>query len=579
MSIKTKILTWFFLLGIIPAILIGVYYGFQSERLIEKKVLSMSAGSARQTITGINDRILYIEKTLNTSIQNDAIMETLDRLSKQDVVTRTFEEQKIANHFNAVAYNNPYVRSIALLPNETETVVYGEDTALDNRSEFIRFFLGDEFRESKVYKDITRNPNKMSWTMVQSKDEQYICLVKNFSYFLYAKPLGVIVFIIDSNAFEDYLRLQSQDVSSYVLTQENINITTMDKQVTQIEEQRKQEMDGISITETKSDFIMQGLLSNGWKYENIISKRYLYEDIHKTRSNIYFFIMVTSIIFLAVALMMSSSIGNRIKKLIRKFRRLETGDFTVDVVLTGKDEMVTLETSYNKMLVRLAQVIDQSYVYQLEKKEAQLIALQYQINPHFLYNILEVINSMAATNQSQKVCEVTQNLGKLYRYNMNSSNKHHITLRDEIANVENYVYLQNIQMSDRLKLFYDIEEAAWSCELIQFVLQPIAENSIKHGFAGRSDICCMEITAHITEDHMLNIEITDDGKGIEPDRLKMINQELDSKEDYLYGKKIGIGLRNVHARIRLEYGMEYGVILYSEVGNGTVVNINIPIKN
>lgn len=576
MSIRAKILIWFSLFGIIPAVLIGIFYGYRSERSVENKVLDMSTSIAGQTMLAINDRISYIEKSLNTSIQNDVIMDILDKLPQQDVVTRSFDERKIAKHFNAVVFNNPYLQSIAVVPNETQTMVYGTGTAQDRMSEHVRYFMDEKFRETELYREIGKTPNGMEWAILQTEVGNKICLVKNFSYFLYAKPMGVIVFIIDPVTFEDYLLSPPAGTSSMLVTSDNMDIGTMRPTLQKIPQGLSSEQAGVLLTEDADSFTVWASLSNGWRYSNIIPKDYLYGDIRETRANIFFFVLLTSLVFLTMAVAVSVSIGNRMNILINKFKRLETGDFTVDTVLSGGDELVTIEKSYNNMLTRLALLIDQSYVYKLEKKEAQLTALQYQINPHFLYNVLEIINSMAAVHQAEDIREVTQCLGRLYRYNMNSLTSKTTTLEDELRHIENYIYLQNIQMSGRLEVFYDIDEEARQCAVIRFILQPIVENAIKHGFSEKSGVCCLEISARIENESVLHVEVTDDGVGMDKETLGILQAELSGQEDGTKERKSGIGIRNVNARIRLKYGQGYGLSIRSEERGGTVVAIVLP---
>ncbi len=575
MGIRTKILFWFSLFGVIPAILIGVYYGYQSERSIERKVLDMSLDSARQTMTAINDRILYIEKSLHTSIQNDVVMETLDALPHQDVVTSSFEERKIAKHFNAVAFNSPYVKSIALVPLNSDTIVYGEGTSLDRMSAYVRFFLDEEFRQTPLYRKISKAPNQMEWAVLQIGGEPQICLVKSFSYFLYAKPMGTIVFVVDAGAFEDYI-LSSSGVNSFIVTSDNMDLHTMQPATDAFADDTP---DGqqVLLREGAAEFTVHAPLSNGWRYGSVISKDYLYEDIRQTRTNTFFFVILTSAVFLVMAFFTSISIGNRINCLIKKFQRLETGDFTVDTVLSGNDEMVMIEKGYNQMLTQLSQLIDQNYVYKLEKQEALLTALQYQINPHFLYNILEVINSMAAVRQAEDIREVAQSMGRLYRYNMNSSKDMPTTLGDELTHIQNYTHLQNIQMSGRLQVFCDVQEAARSCHVIRFILQPVVENAIKHGFVGKSGMCCIEISAAIVQEQLC-VVVADDGNGISEETLEGIRRALSGQEDGSCAHSGGIGLKNVNARIRLRYGPAYGVTIESELGGGTRITLLLPAR-
>ncbi len=573
MSIRLKLIIWFSLLGVVPAILIGIYYGYHSERSIEQKVLTTSLNSVAQTATAIDDRLLYIEKSLTTALQNEVILEMMDTLPQMDVVTRTLEERKIAKHFNAVAFNSPYVKSIAIIPKQRSTTVYGEGTGVDSMSEYTRFFADEKFRENSMYQQILDSPNKMFWTVLTTGSERKICLFKSITYFLYARQIGVAAFIIDEDAFRDYALADDSGMSSFLTTPEQIDLQTMQPAEQNTLQKGSQKL---LMTEMQDSFVVQTPLTNGWTYGNVISKDYLYSDLRQTRKNIFRIVALIATVFFCMAGAASFALGNRIKKLLHKFRRLEQGDFTADNVLTGHDELADIEKGYNKMLGRLSHTIDQNYIAQIEKKEAELTALQYQINPHFLYNILEVINSMALVHHTPDVAEVAQCMGRLYRYNMTPSREGTTILDDELHLIEDYIYLQNIQFSGRLCVFYDVQDATRRCNVIKFILQPVVENAIAHGFKDKSGTCCIEISAEITPQGDLKIEVADDGVGMSEQTLQKLREGLLRQEHGPRGRSEGIGLKNVHARLCLYYGEDYGLKIQSGAGTGTTVTLLLP---
>lgn len=561
MKIRVKIILLFVVVGIVPSVFFGIFFADISEKEIQNKVSAMSDTSTSQTVHALNDRVSYLERIVNMSVQNEVIMESLDKLPTYDLVSRLFEENKIAKHFNAVAYNNDYIKSIILMPNNYSIQTYGAGISETVPAEEILYFKLEAFDFLNKY---NTELNQIKWFLVNTGTKTEICVVKKFSYFLYAKPMGTIVFIVDKSIFEDYLSQDANGMISYLTTEEGIDITSSKK--VELSENMKNQLTSQTVN----------TLDNQWNYHSMISNDYLYREIRITRNNTLILTGIISVILVAISLYISFSISIHLKVLINKFKRLETGDFTVDEVLHGKDEFHVLECRYNEMLVRLKSTIDVNYIYQLEKREAELRALQYQINPHFLYNALEIINAMASLERTSEIKEITSCLGRLFRYNMNHTNNGLVYLEEELLHIQNYLYIHNIQLSGRLELQIEADEEVRSFFVVKFLLQPIVENCIQHGFENQMGNCKMRIQVHYEEkEEKISICIMDSGEGMESETLlnlqKMLAKESRPEQEDGYG----IGLKNVNDRIKLYYGSQYGLTIESEKGRGTVVTITI----
>lgn len=217
------------------------------------------------------------------------------------------------------------------------------------------------------------------------------------------------------------------------------------------------------------------------------------------------------------------------------------------------------------------------------KKQAQYLALQNQINPHFLYNSLEGIRGEAITAGMNNVAEMTEALATFFRYII-SNMEHLVTLEDELSNIENYYIIQQYRFGERLNLIVECEEEdkaeIMKYRLPKLTLQPIVENSIFHGIErkmGRGNICIkLETTLN-----RLIITVSDNGLGIAEERLRELNEKLNTQSfDYVSPgseKKGGIAIINVNNRIKLLFGEEYGINIYSTVNVGTDVEITLPL--
>ena len=243
-----------------------------------------------------------------------------------------------------------------------------------------------------------------------------------------------------------------------------------------------------------------------------------------------------------------------------------------------------LNEEEQNMLRRFYSLLDKSELITVSKKKSEYLALQNQINPHFLYNTLEGIRAEALIAGVDSIAEMTEALATYFRYTISQVNNL-VTLEEELANVENYYYIQQFRFGSKLdlRIRYDCEdeEEALMCQLPKLTLQPIVENSIYHGLEQKIEKGHLDIKITMTDKHLI-IMISDDGVGMEKGQVKAMNEKLralrleeeDSEET---GKRGGIAVKNVNNRIKLLFGEEYGIYIYSQPDVGTDVEITLPI--
>lgn len=214
-------------------------------------------------------------------------------------------------------------------------------------------------------------------------------------------------------------------------------------------------------------------------------------------------------------------------------------------------------------------------------RQAQYLALQNQINPHFLYNTLESIRGEALIEGLSSVAEMTEALAKFFRYTITKV-ENLVTVEEELENCETYFQIQKYRFGDRLNLQINYREEEreeiMGCKIPKLTLQPIVENSIIHGTELKIDSGNIEINLERTQKRLI-IHILDDGAGIDEDTLLKLNKKIRGGFSQPSGEvKGGIALTNVNNRIQLIYGEEYGIYVYSMPGWGTDVEVNVPLE-
>lgn len=270
-------------------------------------------------------------------------------------------------------------------------------------------------------------------------------------------------------------------------------------------------------------------------------------------------------IFLSVllAFLVSRSISKPVHQLAVAMGRVEEGDLSVRIKSSRDDEIGLLNKRFNIMTEQIHNLLDEMKEEQAQLRIAERKALQAQINPHFLYNTLNTIKSIAKLEGVGKITEIVTRLGKLLR-NTIDSNREMVTLQESAELIEDYLAIQRIRFGDRLDFNIDIPESLNNFLLPKLILQPIVENAVIHGLEGKVGKGTISVTASVRQGTLL-IEIVDDGEG-----MSRLWSSHDSPEDE------GIGLSNVHKRLQLLFGNSAGLEISSSPGAGTTVRIVIP---
>lgn len=215
----------------------------------------------------------------------------------------------------------------------------------------------------------------------------------------------------------------------------------------------------------------------------------------------------------------------------------------------------------------------------LQQKQAEYLALQNQINPHFLYNTLEAIRADALLADCEDIAETTEALATFFRYTI-SDVQESVTFSDELDNVENYFIIQRCRFGDKLSLELEMEnEQLLEARMPKLILQPLVENAVVHGLEDKIDQGTVRIVVE-NSDRVLFLRVRDDGTGISEEQVERLNEQFsrnDRSDRPLEPRRGGIALRNVNSRIRLMFGDDYGLRIFSAKGVGTECCVTLPL--
>ena len=308
----------------------------------------------------------------------------------------------------------------------------------------------------------------------------------------------------------------------------------------------------------------------GWKLVGVTPSAALGVDGIKFR----FFVLFVADLFLFLLAMInafiSDKISNPIKSLDGSVREIESGNLDVEIVPSGSYEVEHLGKSIKNMLGRIKVLMSDLVDEHNAKRKSEFDTLQSQINPHFLYNTLDIIVWMIENENSDKAVNIVTALAKFFRISL-SKGKNIITVKDEVEHVRNYLMIQNMRFKNRFEYSIDVDEEVLSYSSLKLMLQPLVENAIYHGMEfmdgdGEIDVKVFK------EDDSLYFTITDNGLGMSEDMVETL-----LSKDFVPSKKgSGIGVKNVNERIKLYFGSEYGLKVESEPDEGTKITIHLP---
>ncbi|WP_138495897.1 cache domain-containing sensor histidine kinase [Paenibacillus pinistramenti] len=285
---------------------------------------------------------------------------------------------------------------------------------------------------------------------------------------------------------------------------------------------------------------------------------------------IFRFLIIAIALVLLVSILVSYKIAQPIRKLERSVKRIENGDFRALVPVSGPYEVEQLFKRFNLMLRRVRELMDQIIHEQEAKRKSELDVLQAQINPHFLYNTLNAMTRLAEMGRSDEVVTTITSLSKFFRISLSKGNNI-IPLRDELEHVRHYLVIQKIRFKNKFEFEIEATDEALSCTCLKLILQPLAENAVYHGIEYLAETGHIRITAEVCGDQLV-IRLSDNGIGMTEEVLEgILSGRKRSK-----GSGSGVGVHNVHERIRLYYGADYGLHYESELEEGTTITITLP---
>ena len=325
---------------------------------------------------------------------------------------------------------------------------------------------------------------------------------------------------------------------------------------------------------TRQTVVTKTVGYTGWKLVGVIKGTGISLNMLKTRLFIVFVILLIIFIVILINSYISFRVTNPIRELEKSVKALEEGNLDADIYMGGSYEVQHLGKSVQDMKFRIKGLMQDIVSEHEEKRKSEFDSLQAQINPHFLYNTLDIIVWQIENEKQSEAVHTVTALARFFRLSLGKG-KNIVTVRDEIDHVKNYLMIQHMRFKNKFDYEFDIAEDVLELPSLKLMLQPLVENAIYHGMEFMDGDGMITVKAWRKEDE-LYLSVADNGLGMTEDKVEMI---LTGKSTSGNGRGSGIGVKNVNERIKLYFGEAYGLTIDSEPDEGTTVIIHLPAKD
>ena len=580
-SMRVKLFASFFLLIFIPIIVLTVFAAYRSTAIIQEQSMEIARLYLQQTENEMESE-LYKIATVSSSVAQTA--EVHEVLEKQNTGISFSEEYDDMNELYKT------IESTRALQNLYQIRLFISDSFTHSRSNYITYPLSsvsdtDWYHQLvEQYQTQTLLPPSTFQPPLSEPQEVLSVVTLIRSRKDITRILGVVsVDVLKSDLIDILQRNNYAEQSAAYLVDENLNIVCGANSTFPVSEadlaaqlQQMRDTFGASSGVSTAGNAVYGLsapIFDGWRIFTVASMGNLLSPVLDLRDQMILLTVIISIIAFCLSYLYARYSTRRIKTLAEQVRRVENGDLSVSCIVDSEDEIGELQNSFNFMVRRISLLVDERYNLGKNLKDMELRALQAQINPHFLYNTLDMIAWKAMASGNQETVDIVVKLARFYRLSL-SNGSDFLPLSDEVEHVRLFVELTNLCRSRNVQLITEVAPNIADYPIMKLILQPIVENSLFHGLYELSDrVGVIRLTAEQIGSYV-QIQIADNGVGIEKSKLA----ELLAKKErpVVNTKRGGYGIGNILERLRIYYDDRFTFQIESAILTGTTVTIRIP---
>ncbi|MDD9270715.1 histidine kinase [Paenibacillus sp. GCM10023248] len=603
-SIHNRLFLLFISCMLILLTLVSVLYYKKTTDIIHSKISDLAEKNISQTV-GLFDLLLQGYDSMTKSLNSNYEMLRLihDRDISKDEAVNIINERTITNILGAAYYSRDDIIGIHVITNAGKNYNYarGFDSVIET-----------DYANTAWYHKLQDSSGEMVWLGLARGS--IINRFQTDSVFVFGRKLYDLtdhrligVLVIETNPQPILAALSNVTISPnsqvYIVDKEDHLIASTAEEKSSLPLfgglPRPQTNEIIVDDRTDQLIVAAKAKMSDWTVYGLTPKEDINAEIVKTREYLYFVVLALVFLSLVLATIISRNISSPLKLLIREMKQVEMGNFKGSVTVKSFEEINSLVSSFNRMVHRMDELIERITLATVSEKNAELQALQSQVNPHFLYNTLDMIYWMLDERENDRLGKVILALSHMFRYSSDWQEASKTTLRQELDQMRHYMTIIENRLEGRVSTELEVDPDCLDVVLPKMTLQPIIENAVKYGLEPLSldRPGLLRVSTEIG-DQEFRIVIADNGVGIEESALQSMQEQLKKdatdidgamaslRDDDAVGASVmsvahdhtrrGIGLTNVHRRIVLMFGDRYGLRIHSKQGEGTTVIIAMP---
>ena len=556
LNFQGKLVVGYLFLALIPMLCVTWYTYFNLRSIL----LEQSYDNINEEIEKMNQNFSMLLEPCLTTLDILYVDESLCGYLSQDYSRDSYEEMfyYIDRKITGIYLVNPSISRIRF---------YSSNSTLPSDN---YYFFNENVMADQERSHTRQAQGKVVLNGVNSPEgEMHLCLERLLNVYPQGKTESILSLEIESNLLNEFVKTQNKTDTIFLTDSSGMILAAsrperVGKNIVQwMPDWKPADKIQTEFTDEGADKIGISTESSFETYIVMISdKEATLKNMKTVSGQMMFLIFLSAAVVMILILLYSKWLSDRVSKVMYAARKLGDGEFDYVLEDMGKDEIGQIGDAFNVLNVKIQRLIRENYEKKIKLQSEELNLMQEQINPHFLYNALSVISAMALRERGMQTVKSVKYLADFYRISLNKG-KQILSIQEEVELLKNYMKIQKLRFGSSIQVEYDIKKELLTLKTIKLLLQPLVENSIHHGRKSDEEVLMIRVRVQLDGERVC-FSVEDNGVGIEQDKLEKLRSQLEKFEE-------GYGLKNVHNRVRLTYGEEYGVKIESVFGKGTIL--------
>ena len=555
--------------------------GYYMGEVLEEKIKESFRHTLQQTTLNLETSMQSYKDAISQLFGDPDFIKEISALGREK---DDEEQKKIKEELDSIMKEFMTYRSeIRCMSIKTENeVFYGYDRM---ENELLNFKISDlhkTYYEGEIFE--INQGLKGFWTSTEFLDRRGTVKYYVYSYgkqitdWYINKQVGTGIVSIEEKVLEKICRSAQVTGDSrvnflFITDKDNNIVSYSDKELIgeNIHRIIEKQENGLARVQGEDFYVFQEEIpSTKWQIVSVLNVNYVYDKLNDIQKIISIVSLLLAVLVIVLVACVSKNMSRYINNILNTMNKVQGGKLSSKVPISKgeKNEISQIATHFNVMMNTVNEQMEMIKEAGKREKEAEIRALEAQINPHFVYNTLDSINWLAIENGQKEISSMLSQFAQILRYQIQKSNKI-VTIEEELGYLEKYLFLQKVRFMDSFEYVIECQETVKMCRINKMIFQPFIENAILHGVADMENGGLISIRIQNVDDNFLDFTVSDNGYGMTEEQIRLIFTERAN-----HGNSIGV--LNVLDRLDLYYGKDYSIKVQSHTGKGTVITTTIP---